>query len=250
MKRIGKSYIDERLRWPEGVCVHCGALLDQMEATKEHVPSKCLLREPYPEELITMEACRNCNEGFSRDEQYLFALLAAVQAGSTNPQKQMTPKAARVFRRQLGLRKRIEESRREQQTLFGESEIAFFPELDRVNRVVVKNARCHALYELDQAMFGEPDHVIALPVQWLTPEKRDDFESIEGEISGWAEIGTRMFQRQCRTVGLGQSDLWRSWVIVQEGVYRYAAQYDGDAVLVRSVIQEYLATEVSWSSDN
>ena len=41
-------------------------------------------------------------------------------------------------------------------------------------------------------------------------------------------------------------DLDEGWVIVQDDVYRYAvAQEDG--LLVRSVIRNYLATEVYWS---
>lgn len=250
MKRIGKSSADERLRWPDGLCVHCGISLNQETVAREHVPSRCLLKKPYPKDLITMEACRTCNAGFSKDEQYLFAVLEAAQAGSTDPAMQGSPEAARVFRQNPGLRLRIEQSRRELQTLFGTTETTIFPELDRVNRVVVKHARYHALYELDQALSHDPDYVITLPFQRLTPKQRDRFESIESERSGWAELGTRMFQRQCYAAGQVRSDLWNSWVIVQESVYRYAVPDLRTGFIVKSVIHEYLATEARWGIDD
>lgn len=43
-------------------------------------------------------------------------------------------------------------------------------------------------------------------------------------------------------------DSWESvnnWVVVQEGNYRYRIVRDGSSC-VRSVISEYLATEVGW----
>ena len=40
------------------------------------------------------------------------------------------------------------------------------------------------------------------------------------------------------------------WVIVQNGVYRYAVvDREDDGLLVQSVIQEYLATSVYWSCE-
>ena len=38
-------------------------------------------------------------------------------------------------------------------------------------------------------------------------------------------------------------------VEVQEGVYRYAVAQGHDGLLVRTVIREYLATEVYWGPD-
>ena len=138
-----KKFNDERQQWPEGICIHCGITLNPVNATREHIPSKFFLRKPYPKELTNMGACRECNTSFSRDEEYLFALLNAVLAGTTDPDKQKTSKASRMFRKQTGLRVRIEKSKSETKTHFGEIEIAFMPELERVNNVIVKNARCH-----------------------------------------------------------------------------------------------------------
>ena len=49
---------------------------------------------------------------------------------------------------------------------------------------------------------------------------------------------------------MAQSDMMGPWVIVQNGVYRYAVvDREDDGLLVQSVIQEYLATSVYWSCD-
>ena len=216
-----KSFIDERLRWPGGICMHCGTGLNSTNTSPEHIPSKCLLRKPYPAEMITIEACRKCNKAFSLDEEYLKALLWTVLAGSTDPEKQKTPEVERMLKRSVGLRERIEKSRTQGTTLFGEEGIVVAPEMERVKRVVIKNARGHALYELDRVMSFEADHFFAIPLQVLTPEQRDEFEmtGTKGELRSWSEIGTRLFQRQC---GTGQSDMIGPWVIIQDGVYRYA----------------------------
>ena len=248
MKRINDSFVDERLRWLGDACVHCGQGLDAANITKEHIPSKSLLTEPYPKELMTLAACRECNASYSRDEQYLVALLTAVLAGSTDPRKQTTGVAARMFGQRTGLRAKIEEARTETKTLFGEIEIRFTPEQERVDRVVVKNARGHAVYELDRWMTADPDRVVAVPLRSLSNEEYQEFEAVRSVNSGWSEIGTRMFQRECFALDPDQTDFVGPWIVVQDGVYRYAVVDDGEGLLVKSVVREYLATEVWWSN--
>ena len=209
------------------------------------MPSRCLLQKPYPAEIVTLEACRTCNEAFSHDEEYFKALLWTVLAGSTKPEKQKAGEVARMLQRNPKLRQRIENSRTER-TVAGTKDVVFAPEMDRVKRVVVKNARGHALYELDRAMSSEPDDFFAVPLLSLTSDQRHAFERTgEGdEPWGWAEIGTRLFQRQC---GVACSDMIGPWIIVQDGAYRYSVVDHGDeGILVQSVIQEYLATGVYW----
>ena len=248
MKRITDSFFDERLRRPDDACVHCGRGLNAANITQEHIPSKCLLLKPYPKELMTLAACRECNARYSLDEQYFVALLTAVLAGWTDTDKQTTGVAARTFGRGTSLRAKIEEARTETRTLFGETDIRFTPEQERVDRVVVKNARGHAVYELDRWMTADPDRVVAVPLLSLSNEEYQEFEAARCEISGWSEIGTRMFQRECFALNPDQTDFVGPWIVVQDGVYRYAVVDDGEGLLVKSVVREYLATEVWWSN--
>ena len=78
-------------------------------------------------------------------------------------------------------------------------------------------------------------------MELLTADERDSFErSLLG--AGWPEVGSRLMQRVA-----GMSLIPRGWVEMQAGVYRYAV---GEAPnTVRTVLREYLATEVVWDLD-
>ena len=230
--------------------MHCGITLDSSSTAREHIPSKCLLTKPYPDELMTLGSCRACNESYSHDEEYLSALLTAVLAGSTDPSRQKTARASRMFERRPALRMKIQNAKTVTSALRGDTEIIFTPERERVHRVIVKNARGHALYELDQQMSDKPSHVFAEPLQCLARDQRLEFQAVEAEVAAWAELGTRLFRRQSYSVDPTDSDMSGSWIIVQDGVYRHAVVDTGDGLLVRSVIREYLATEVYWTYDH
>ncbi len=232
-----EEFVDERQK---GWCIYCGGSIVGLESNLDHVPSKAILQKPYPPNLPIIRVCKACNESFSLDEEYLFVFLSSVLAGSTNPDRQSNPKAERALRRNAELRARIERSRTQYETIGGQTRIVWTPEPDRINRVVVKNARGHAFFEYGEPLLSEPEHVWAAPLETLSPEQRAEFENIDMG-SGWPEVGSRMMTR----VITGQ-DLSGAWVIVQDGVYRYGVAQQG-VILVRSVLFEYLATEVYWS---
>ena len=77
----------------------------------------------------------------------------------------------------------------------------------------------------------------------MTAAEHEEFENggTAGEPEPWPEVGSRMMTR----VLTGQ-DMRDGWVIVQDGVYRFRVQQCG-VMLVRTVLFEYLATEVQWS---
>lgn len=186
-----------------------------------------------------MDVCKTCNEGFSLDEEYAIAFLGCVLAGSTEPDRQLLPRAARILERSPKLRERIERAKTEYKTQAGETRSVWTPEAKRIERVVLKNARGHAFFEYGEPMLDEPSHVWFAPLESLTRQEREEFENVNlGD--GWPEVGSRMMTR----VMTGQ-DLQDGWVIVQDDVYRYAVIQSG-VMLVRSVLFEYLATEVHW----
>ena len=77
----------------------------------------------------------------------------------------------------------------------------------------------------------------------MSDGQRDLFEQSAAQYDLWPDVGSRMMQR------MAEGDLERGWVVVQRGIYRYMAVQRPGEVLVRSVIREYLATEVSWSDE-
>jgi hypothetical protein len=76
----------------------------------------------------------------------------------------------------------------------------------------------------------------------MTDEQRASFEDVSasGGFAGWAEVGSRMMTRQ-----IGGQDMEVGWIVVQPGIYRYAVFQEGN-LTVRSVLRDYLATEVRW----
>ena len=186
-----------------------------------------------------MSVCRKCNNDFSHDEEYFVAFLSAVRSGTTDPTLQVHLPGARVLARSNGLRKRIEGTRREYKTIKGDVKTVWTPDLKRIRRIVIKNARGHAMYELGEPMLDAPSCVSVLPLDALTNSEREAFEDAGfGDL--WPEVGSRMMTRL-----LTGQDLQNGWVIVQGDIYRYAVNQQG-MITVRSVIHEYLATEVVW----
>ena len=150
------EFVDERQKsW----CIHCGCGIGEVDTNKDHVPSKVLLRKPYPENLPVVPTCTTCNNSFSADEEYLSLFLHCVLVGSTDPERQADNKVARALRRHAKLRARIERSKTKYQSIGGKMRCIWKPETERVERVVVKNARGHAFYEYGEPMLLEPEHV-------------------------------------------------------------------------------------------
>src|SRR6266699_2241063 len=56
-------------------CVYCGA---EAGDTKDHVPPKCLIRKPYPANLLTVPSCEECNNGSSEDEEYFRLVMVGL----------------------------------------------------------------------------------------------------------------------------------------------------------------------------
>ena len=138
---------------------------------------------------------------------------------------------------------RIEAAKKPSSTLGGKEKYIWQPESEPIHRIVLKNARGHAFFEFGEPMLDEPDQVWATPLVSLNKAQHSEFESIGtfGGTAAWAEVGSRTLARQMT----GQ-DRKNGWVVVQPDVYRYAA-FQAGTLTVRSVLRNYLATEVFWS---
>lgn len=88
----------------------------------------------------------------------------------------------------------IDRSRKDTATSLVELRILWQPERERIERIIVKNARGHAFFELGEPRFGKPSHVYFSPLEYLDYEQRQNFETIEA-ITGWPEVGSRMMTR-------------------------------------------------------
>lgn len=211
-------------------CAYCGG----EAATRDHVPSRVLLDEPYPENLPVVPACTGCNVGLSADEEYTACLVACCVAGSCVPAALGSPKIRRILTEKPALSARLAKAQRE--TAYGTQ---FSVEHDRVRNVVLKLARGHALFELNEPQYEDPSSITYAPLLSLTQGSRDQFD--RKLTSGvWPEVGSRAMQRLL----LSDNNFTR-WIEVQPGRYRYIA-HSGEAVVIRVILSEYLACEVVW----
>ena len=86
----------------------------------------------------------------------MVALVSSILAGTTDPEAQPNPNAARILANNSALRSVINASRTEI-VRKGEKRVIWNADLGRVGAVVVKNARGHALYEFGEPMFDDPE---------------------------------------------------------------------------------------------
>jgi hypothetical protein len=85
---------DQRQR---GVCAYCGR---KKQLTVDHIPPKLLLAEPFPNNLITVPACVECNKKFQRDDEYTRDMLALdFRAGANAAAASKVPKIFRSLQR-------------------------------------------------------------------------------------------------------------------------------------------------------
>lgn len=216
-----------------GFCVLCGNNTN----SRDHCPSRVLLDKPYPENVPVIQVCKECNSQASLDEEYFACLVSCAMAGTADPEKMPREKIKRILQRKPALRSRLE------QAMSIENGNVFFSiEEDRVTRVVTKLAKGHALYELHEPCIEEPLMVECVPLSELTDVERDNFENPPPTRVG-PEVGSRALYR---LVEMNNSFGTWPWVVVQDGVYRYHASQDKGNI-IRIVIQEYLACQVSWA---
>jgi len=232
-----RDYADERHK---GWCIHCKAGLGNVESNLDHVPSKSILDRPFPNDLPTVRICKSCNTSFSNDEEYFIAFLGSVLAGSADPDQQVVARSEKILGSNYRLQDEIESQLQIVKDADGNDQITFVPDMAKIQNVVVKNARGHVLFEHGQPAEGEPARVAIQPIPTLSPDMLSNFETIDYG-AGWPEVGSRLMQRLVS----GEDMRSDGWVVVQPNVYRFAVTDQGQFI-VRTVIREYLATEVAW----
>lgn len=226
-------------------CIFCGGLPD----TRDHIPSKCILDKPYPENLPVVGCCYECNQGFSSDEQYFACFIECLLRGSANIQDLKRPSIIKIFERSPALRKSIENSITE---IDGNK--IFKPEIERINNVLLKLAQGHVAFELSLILRNKPDHFWWGLLSSLSEEKKIDFESVHFQ-ENVGEIGSRSMQRLMVTNiimqdGSSMNMVINDWLDVQDDRYRYMAIDDMGMIIIRIVIDEFFGCEIIWEMKN
>ncbi len=117
--------------WDASRCVYCNSLAE----TRDHVPPKCFLEEPYPDNLLTVPCCRKCNNSYSLDEQYVMAVMAQVGPERTFGSK-LDPGGA--IDRALNRRPALDQRLVDQLGVAEDGRVYLEPENSRIDRVMKK----------------------------------------------------------------------------------------------------------------
>jgi hypothetical protein len=212
-----KALIDYSDDQQQGFCIYCGGPAE----TRDHVPSKYLLDDPLPENVHIVPACNNCNQGFSKDEEYVGSLLDTWMVGTTTD----------VSRLRSKVRAKLEEKPRLEalitKTLNSEPVApAWEQALGRIEGIIVKLAQGHAAYELGESILWEYSKTAGFSAfHAMDATSRERFENASRSGALWPGVGTRIMQR----LASGMED----WVVVQDGNYRYHALTDNAGHHVR-----------------
>ncbi len=215
-----------------GVCAYCGGVAD----SRDHVPSKVLLDEPYPDNLPITESCSDCNQGFSLSEEYLACFLECVAQGTSEPNDNFRSRIAATLAAKPAIAQRIEASK----SVSENGTLTWQPESNRVSEVVLKLARGHIAYELGHQRIDNPQIIEIVPLLSMSDRERASF--LEIVPSGlYPEIGSRSFVGSLK----GKVTAFETWCTVQSNNYQYAVgQGTGD--WVKMVLRGYLACYVEW----
>ena len=195
------DFTDERHKtW----CIHCGSAIADIKSNRDHVPTKSLLTQNLRKRgakydrgkgeeldyLPQVVVCRDCNSSFSADENYLLCVLHAVMAGSLYPDSAKHPEAASILRSNRHVVRSLKRRPDGQLLLFDDLRpFTLYPDTERVQRIIVKNARGHAYHELGEPLLEAPEHVAFVPLEQLSAEQRNAFESVatSASLAVWSE---------------------------------------------------------------
>ena len=198
-----KSLSDSRL---DTLCAYCSDLA----TTKDHVPSKVLLDEPYPENIPNVPCCHKCNHDFSLDEEYVACAFECYKYGTTDIDKLGRIKVVKSLQHNNKLKESLTNA-------FYEDKGKSFFEFDqkRLFNVIVKLAKGHAKFENSESNNGEPQSIRFNIIDNLSEDEQKDFFS-PPVMEKYPEVGSRGMIAVCEN-GIPHS----RWITVQENHYSY-----------------------------
>lgn len=233
----GAGYYTSWDKSEDSGCIYCG----EPATTREHIPSKAFLVKPYPENLPTIPACFECNNGYSADEKYLSCFLDVLksQVYADCPQdEQTTVRIEKDKKLQEILEKQIQKK---------EGKVYYNPDEERILRVLFKLARCHAGFEFDYVNFDDVKAKIWYNFAFnISDMEMLDFNKVP-EMDKAPEVGARgaFVPFVAQNIETGEIMTFSFWNEVQEERYRYQVHInEAGQITVKIVIFEFLYCEV------
>ena len=220
-------YDDERLGH---TCFNCGSAPE----TRDHVPPRVFLDEPYPDNIMRVPSCTKCNLDSSGDEQYVASLIEVAVCGTTDPSRLQRRKISKTLEHAAPLRARLDQAVTVDNGIY-----TVLPQLERVNRVLEKIARGLWCFDnsQDTADFKTSVNSGVVP---LSEEDSDAFFDASS-IQPWGGLTSHGFMRSL--FGTEKSTYGPGWVDLQLGRFSYSVDsLDGERV--RMIFSDYLHSDV------
>lgn len=220
-------------------CIYCG----DVATTREHIPSKTFLVEPYPDNLPTIPACFPCNNGFSFDEQYVAYYLEILKSHIFIGYK-CNEEALTALENLSSLKHLIDS-----QIKKIDGKIHFNFNRDRFVRIINKLAIGHAGYDFDNVDLDGPANTWFEFAPFLNEEQKRLFLQPQ-VMDKLPEISSRFSCNYCVLENLepGESFLLNDWIVVQDQRYKYHIYInEAGGVTVKMVILEMLYCQVDFN---
>ena len=214
-----RDFSDERI---SSRCCFCGG----DGSTGDHVPSKAFFDEPFPENLMIVRCCKECNNSFSADEEYAACVIEVARCGSLDVEREKVKRmlahnqtgcagvlsAAEVIRTSVSAR--VNDS--------------------KIEKIIGKIARGLATFLAGMWVSDLQCEMMILPK--LSHEERMAFGESQGH-EVWPEVGSRLMQMM---VVCDHDVLMPQWEVCQKDRFRYLIIQKSDYCEVRIVFSEYL----------
>lgn len=235
----GMGYFTSWDKSREKGCIYCG----KPATTREHIPSKAFLIEPYPEDLATLPACFECNNGFSKDEEYVSCFLDALKAAVYQNYTQR-PDIVRRLERNAKLKDLLDE-----QIKIEDGQVYYNIDENRLCGILIKLAKGHASFEFDHISFDDSDITVRYNFIFnMSEDSVRKFEEIP-EMKLFPEVGSRSCTGEyiIQNLDTGEAAAFMFWNDVQDNQYRYQVSYnDVGGICVKIVIYEMLYCRVDF----
>jgi len=227
-------------------CVYCG----EAAKTREHTPSKVFLQKPYPNDLLVVPSCVECNNMFSSDELYV-ALLLELLKNHYISDYTLTETTLKRLEKKEGKQAKntFEVHLSHHHFLFNDF---------RIKRILHKLAVCHATYEISEGYYGSAWESNAQEIEYkllpyMTHNDYDDMDSFE-VVTLWPEVGSIGYDRildvevaLCALEGESLQKVvlpFATWSDIQDRNYRYLAFVDDAKITVKIIIGEFLFSKI------
>ena len=204
-------------------CVYCGRIAD----SRDHIPSKCFLSRPFPNNLGVLPSCEDCNNSFS--------ILEAKVSRLTKWIKHYIEGETFLSEHDLSNKYKYLENRYSSGKI--ERIVLSADDKDAIEKIAFKLAFGHFIY-LGSSFYSESDMKIRFKFSFQCSEQEiglfnENHTYLQNMLP---ELGSRGFELCVSNLNHNIQSI-TTWNVVQRDNYRFLINWDGYILIV---IQEVL----------